>query len=122
MNARSEDHPELIYKIASAEAYLDARASGQFSGMPIDVADGFIHFSTAAQLGETLSLHFRGADDLVLMAVRTRDVARDLVWEPSRGGRLFPHLYGVIPMSAVAWAEQVRVSADGACVLPAGVR
>jgi len=99
-----------------------AAASGTFTGMPIDVADGYIHFSTAAQVGQTLSLHFRGSADLMLLAVRTVDVIAELVWETSRGGQLFPHLYAPLPMAAVAWAEPVSVGTDGSCHLPAAVR
>lgn len=114
--------PELIYKIASAEVAAAARDSGTFTGMPIDRKDGFIHFSTAAQLPQTLSLHFRGQGDLVLMAIRSRDVGGTLRWEPSRGGQLFPHVHGDFPMSAVAWTAPIAVAADGTCTLPEAVR
>jgi len=114
--------PEFIYKIATVAAYAAAEASGRFTGMPVDVADGYIHFSTAAQVEQTLSLHFRGLSDLVLIAVRTADVGSELVWETSRAGQLFPHLYAPFPTSAVAWAEPVSVAADGSCNLPAAVR
>lgn len=122
MSSPPPDHPDLIYKIASAAAFKQFQETGSFTGMPIDVADGFIHFSTAQQVGETLRLHFRGDSDLMLIAVRTADVSRDLVWEPSRGGQLFPHLYAPIPLSAVAWAEPVSVGADGTYRLPDAVR
>lgn len=114
--------PEFIYKIASAEIAAAAQRSGAFAGMPIDEQDGYIHFSTAAQLSETLSLHFRGQGDLVLLAVRSADVGARLRWEASRGGQLFPHVYGIFPMSAVAWSAPVEVAADGTCVLPGAVR
>lgn len=114
--------PDLIYKIATADAVAGAQASGSFTGMPIDHRDGYIHLSTAAQLGETLSLHFRGQRDLVLLAVRTADVAGSLRWEPSRGGDLFPHLYGPLPLAAVAWTASVSVAADGGVDLPEAVQ
>lgn len=114
--------PEYIYKIATREAYATSRDGGVFTGMPIDVADGYIHFSTAAQLAETLALHFRGQRDLVLMAVPTATFATGLAWEPSRGGELFPHLYAPLPMSVLAWAEPIEVAPDGGCALPPGVR
>jgi uncharacterized protein (DUF952 family) len=113
--------PSLVYKIATAELVAAAAASGSFTGMPIDHSDGYIHLSTAAQLPETLALHFRGQGDLVLLAVRTDAVAGDLKWEPSRGGALFPHLYGPLPMAAVAWTAPLAVAADGSCELPGGV-
>lgn len=114
--------PDLIYKIATADIVAAAQAAGSFTGMSIDLADGFIHFSTADQLAETLSLHFRGQRDLVLLAVRTAEIAAGLKWEPSRGGALFPHLYGPFPMATVAWRAPVSVAADGAVQLPEAVR
>lgn len=115
--------PELVYKIATAAAFDPARAAASFEGMPIDAADGYMHFSTAAQLAETLRLHFAGQDDLVLLAVRTADLGERLVWEPSRGGALFPHLYsGPLPTDAIAWEAPLRVAADGSCDLPEAVR
>lgn len=115
-------NPEFIYKVATAEIAAAAQRSGTFSGMPIDEKDGYIHFSTAAQLPETLSLHFRGQADLVLLAVRSADVGAKLRWEASRGGQLFPHVHGAFPMSAVAWSAPIEVAADGSCTLPEAVR
>lgn len=115
--------PELIYKIATETAYAPARQTGAFAGMPIDAADGYMHFSTAAQLPETLRLHFAGQDDLVLLAVTTATIAADLVWEPSRGGQLFPHLYGgPLYGAAIAWEAPISVAPDGSCTLPEAVR
>ena len=115
-------NPEFIYKIASAETVAQARETGTFTGMPIDARDGYIHFSTVAQLPETLALHFRGQSGLALLAVPTRDLGSTLRWEPSRGGQLFPHLYGPLAMSAVAHIGAIEVAADGACILPEWVR
>jgi uncharacterized protein (DUF952 family) len=116
------DTPQLIYKIATAASYAPARMAEQYDGMPIDAADGYMHFSTAVQLAETLRLHFKGQSDLVILAVRTADLP-ELVWEPSRNGQLFPHLYGgPLSLSAVEWEAPVTVDAEGNCRLPEGVR
>lgn len=113
----------LIYKITTASAFAPARLSGLFEGMPIDHQDGYMHFSTAAQLAETLRLHFAGQTGLLLLAVRTADLGADLVWEPSRGGALFPHLYGgPLKLSQIVWEEPISVAADGSCALPSGVQ
>ena len=111
--------PQYIYKVADATAFARAQAAGTFEGAPIDLRDGFMHFSTAAQLAETIRLHFRGRHDLVLAAVRTAALGDRLRWEPSRGGALFPHLYGPLELSAVAWVEGIDVDEDGNCQLPA---
>jgi len=114
---------EFVYKIATEAAYAPARTASHFDGMPIDVRDGYIHFSSADQLSETLRLHFAGQDGLVLLAVRSADLGDDLVWEASRGGALFPHLYGgPLPIAAVAWEAPLSGAADGSCVLPEAVR
>ena len=107
--------PEFIYKITTAAAYAPARLSGSFIGMPIDAQDGYMHFSTAPQLPETLRLHFAGqASD---------DLGDSLVWEPSRGGELFPHLYGgPLALADVVWEAPISVGADGSCALPGEVR
>ncbi|MET3926760.1 DUF952 domain-containing protein [Devosia sp. 2618] len=115
--------PELIYKIATETAFAPSRHAPSFAGMPIDAKDGYIHFSTAEQLTETLRLHFAGQSDLVLLAVRSADLVDDLVWEPSRGGALFPHFYGGdLPTATIAWEAPLSVAADGSCTLPEGVR
>jgi uncharacterized protein (DUF952 family) len=114
--------PELIYKIATAAAFAPAGRSGIFAGAAVDAQDGFIHFSTASQLPETLRLHFRGQGDLLLIAVRTADVAANVRWEPSRGGDLFPHLYAPLELAAVAWTAPLSVDAEGNCTLPEAVR
>lgn len=114
--------PEFIYKVAARDLVVSARASGAFDGAPIDRESGYIHFSTAAQLPETLRLHFAGAGDLVLMAARTADLGEGLRFEPSRGGALFPHLYGPLPMSAVVHEGPLAVDGDGRAILPEWVR
>lgn len=115
--------PEFVYKIATEAVFAPARNASHFAGMPIDAKDGYIHFSTVAQLTETLRLHFAGQGSLVLLAVRSADLGSDLVWEPSRGGALFPHLYGgPLATSSIAWEAPLSVAADGTCTLPEAVR
>jgi uncharacterized protein (DUF952 family) len=115
-------NPDLIYKVAMADVVDRAVAIGTFTGMPIDERDGYLHFSTAAQLPETLKLHFAGQEDLILLALRSHDIGAALRWEPSRGGQLFPHVYGTFPMTAVVHEAKIGVAADGSCTLPAWVR
>jgi uncharacterized protein (DUF952 family) len=115
-------HVDLIYKIASREVATASRQQGSFTGMAVDLADGFVHFSTADQLPETLRRHFRNQQDLVLLAVRTASLGPALRWEPSRGGALFPHLYGPLPMSAVVREASIAVDSRGRCALPGWVQ
>jgi uncharacterized protein (DUF952 family) len=89
----------LVYKIVAAAEWKRAEAAGVFDGSAVDRRDGFIHFSTAAQVAETAARHFADQHDLLLVAVDATTL--DLRWEPSRGGQLFPHLYGPLPMTAV---------------------
>ncbi len=91
----------LIYKIAPHALWREAEAAGRFDGAPVDLADGFIHFSTAGQVRETAARHFAGRADLLLIAVDAEALGPALKWEPSRGGNLFPHLYGPLALSAV---------------------
>jgi uncharacterized protein (DUF952 family) len=93
------DDSHLIYKICPAAEWHGAAAAGTYRGSVVDLRDGFIHFSTGAQLAETLRRHFAGQRDLVLVAVAPDDLGTRLRWEPSRSGDLFPHLYGELPVS-----------------------
>lgn len=86
-----------IYKIVPRELWEEAIAKGSFEGSPVDISDGFIHFSTAAQLRATAEKHFHGVKDLLLVAVESDGLGEALKWEPSRGGDLFPHLYDSLP-------------------------
>lgn len=95
----------LIYKIIPADLWNEAVAQGVFKGAPVDHQDGFIHFSTAAQVEETARKHFHGQRDLLFVSVEDQDLGPALRYEPSRGGALFPHLYAPLP---VALAKQVR--------------
>lgn len=103
----------LIYKIASASLWAEAERTGRFDGAPVDLADGYIHFSTREQAEETAAKHFAGQDDLLLIAVDCDRLGADLKWEPSRGGALFPHLYAALPLSAVVWVKSLPLGPDG---------
>lgn len=111
----------LIYKLAPLPAWREAEAAGRFDGSPVDRADGFIHFSAAAQLRETARRHFAGQGDLVLVGVDPARLGDALKWEPSRGGALFPHLYGPLPMGAVLSVEALPLDAAGLHVFPAAI-
>lgn len=103
----------LIYKILRAAEWQALSDAGQTAGAPVDLADGFIHFSTAGQLAETAAKHFAGEDGLWLLACDARDLGRDLQWEPSRGGALFPHLYRPLTLEDVAGARPLPLSPNG---------
>src|SRR5271168_5609596 len=103
----------IVYKIVATEEWAEAEAVGAFTGAAIDRADGFIHFSTAEQAAETAAKWFAGRGDLTLAAIDAEALGDDLCWEPSRGGALFPHLYGPLPMSAVVWSRPLPLGADG---------
>lgn len=107
-----------IYKICDAALWSEAERFGAFRGALPDLHDGFIHFSTAGQAVETAAKHFEGATDLVLVAVDAGRLGPGLKWEPSRGGALFPHLYGELPLNAVLWTKPLPLGADGRHVFP----
>lgn len=107
-----------VYKIVPSEIWRDAAVNGVFGGAGIDIADGFIHLSTAAQAVTTAELYFAGQTGLTLVAVDTARLGPALVFEPSRGGALFPHLYGPLPLSAVVWAKPLPVGPDGRHIFP----
>lgn len=94
----------MIYKILRAAEWSAFQASGETTGAPVDLADGFIHFSTAEQAAETAARHFSGQDDLMLLAFDDDTMGDALKWEVSRGGALFPHLYRSLHLSELAWA------------------
>lgn len=112
---------DLVYKIAPAVLWREAEAAGLFRGAPVDLADGFIHFSTAGQARETAARHFAGRADLLLIAVEAAALGDALRWEPSRGGALFPHLYGPLPMGAVRRVADLPLGADGLHAFPDGL-
>ncbi len=110
----------LILKIFHEDEWQALRRDGQTHGAPVDLADGYVHFSTPEQASETAARHFAGRDGLMLVAVETDRLGDDLRWEPSRGGALFPHLYRVLRMDDVVWAQPLELR-DGAHVFPAGL-
>jgi len=108
-----------IYKIVTQSEWREAEKQGLFKGAPVDLADGFIHFSTAGQVAETAAKHFAGRDGLLLVAVDEAALGEALKYEVSRGGALFPHLYADLPLAAVLWAKPMPLGADGIHRLPA---
>jgi uncharacterized protein (DUF952 family) len=110
----------MIYKIFRAEEWAALRRDGETTGAAIDVSDGYVHFSTAAQAPETAARHFAGEDGLMLLAVDADQVQDDLKWEVSRGGQRFPHLYRKLKLPDVAWAQPLPLSDDGH-VFPPGL-
>ena len=98
-----------IYKVLPRLEWEAACDAGEFTGSAVDLADGFIHFSTAGQLDETLRRHFAGQADLLVVGVESADLGEALKWEPSRGGALFPHLHGPLPAAAAVSIEPVVV-------------
>ena len=109
---------KTIYKICDAASWQATERAGEFAGAPIDLADGYIHFSTADQVAETAAKHFAGQRDLVLVAVDADALGPALKWELSRGGALFPHLYSRLPLTAVRWVKPLPLRPDGRHVFP----
>lgn len=102
-----------IYKILPRAAWQAAQQAKTYEGSAIDLADGFIHFSTAAQAQETARRHFAGQPDLVVLGVEVEDLGLALKWEPSRGGELFPHFYGPLDPTLVRSVSEAPLGADG---------
>jgi uncharacterized protein (DUF952 family) len=110
----------FILKIMSKAAWRLFCESGTFTGAPVDLADGFIHFSTLEQAADTARKHFAGASDLMLVAVARDRLGAALKDEPSRGGDLFPHLYAPLALEAVLWAKPLPLGKDGLHLFPDG--
>lgn len=108
-----------IYKISPRAPWQVAKMSGVYTGSPDDVRDGFIHFSTAEQAGGTAAKFFAGQSDLVIAAIDAAALGDALKWEASRGGMLFPHFYGPLPMRAVLWTKPLPLGDDGNHLFPA---
>ena len=106
-----------VYKILAANAWAAAKRAGRFEGAAIDLTDGYMHLSTAAQAKETARLHFSGQADLVLLRIDATALGAALKWEPSRGGQLFPHLYGALDCALVEAATLIPLDADGTPLL-----
>ncbi len=102
----------LVYKIFRADEWRALEANGETQGAPIDLADGYIHLSTAAQAAETAAKYFPNIQGLMLLAIDSQTCA-PLTWEPSRGGALFPHLYRALKRSDVLWAKPLPCQGDG---------
>lgn len=107
-----------IYKIIPLPLWNEAKRAGIFHGSEVDLRDGYIHFSTAGQAAETAAKHFTGQRDLVLLHVEADRLGDKLVWEPSRGGALFPHLYAPLDISLVLRADPLPLGDDGRHVFP----
>ncbi len=103
----------LVYKIVPRALWLEAEETGTFLGAPVDLDDGFIHFSAADQVVETARRHFTTQSDLLLVAVEAEALGSALRWEASRGGALFPHLYGPLPVAAATWAKPLPLGPEG---------
>ncbi|WP_323010352.1 DUF952 domain-containing protein [Paracoccus sp. (in: a-proteobacteria)] len=102
----------LVYKIFRAAEFQEFQSQGRSAGAPVDLADGYIHLSTAAQVPETLARHFARLDGLHLLALDS-DALTELRWEPSRGGDLFPHLYRELQMPDLLWSRPLTLGPDG---------
>ncbi|WP_116089586.1 DUF952 domain-containing protein [Sphingomonas crusticola] len=111
--------PESIaYKVLTADQLSMLEHSGTFAGAPVDLADGYIHLSSAEQLAETVAKHFAGQDDLQLVAVDLEALGEAVKWEESRGGALFPHLYGPLTLDVVVAYSALEYEPDGSVRLP----
>ncbi|MDQ0392474.1 DUF952 domain-containing protein [Labrys monachus] len=109
---------KIIYKIATAQQWRAAEEKGRFDGAPVDIEDGFIHFSDAATVRETAARHFAAQEGLVLAAVDAARLGDTLKWEVSRGGALFPHLYAFLPLDAVLWTVPLPLDGLGGHLFP----
>ncbi len=116
----SENRPAVstIYKICPASAWREAERQGAFRGSADDLRDGFIHFSTASQVAGTVARHFAGQTGLFLIAINADALGDALKWEPSRGGELFPHLYGELDIGTVTKILDLRIRSDGSHDIP----
>lgn len=110
----------LIYKIMSFDEWNAFQMSGTYEGSAVDRDDGFIHFSTKEQTAETANKHFSGQHNLMLVAINAADLGKELVYEPSRGGQLFPHLYKSLSFQDVRDSTTFEPSKDGSFQFPEG--
>ncbi|WP_433910902.1 DUF952 domain-containing protein [Sphingomonas yabuuchiae] len=111
-------HPATAYKVLTADQMAVLEQEGVFAGAPVDLADGYIHLSTAAQLTETVDKHFAGQTDLHIAAVDLEAMGEAVKWEESRGGQLFPHIYADLPLSAVIAYGPMKRDEDDKVRLP----
>lgn len=110
-------HPTTAYKVLTGEQMKTLEADA-FQGAPVDMADGYIHLSTAAQLTETVDKHFAGQDDLWVAAIDLEALGGAVKWEASRGGDLFPHIHGAMPLEVVVAYSPLERDSDGTVKLP----
>ena len=110
-------HPPIAYKVLTADQ-MRALAADAFAGAPVDLADGFIHLSSAEQLTETIDRHFAGQSDLWVAAIDLEALGATVKWEESRGGALFPHIYGPMPLESVRAYAPIERGTDGRVRLP----
>ncbi len=119
MNNRGSDAKlTTVYKILTQADWEEACSTGSYAGSRDDIRDGFIHLSAAHQVAGTAARHFRGIADLLVVALDAEKLGSALRWEPSRGGDLFPHCYGPLPVSAAMWSRPLPLGADGVPVIP----
>ena len=111
-------HPATAYKVLTADQMAVLEQGGVFAGAPVDLADGYIHLSTAGQLTDTVDKHFAGQSDLHVAAVDLEAMGEAVKWEESRGGQLFPHLYADLPLTAVIAYGPLKRDDDGTVRLP----
>jgi uncharacterized protein (DUF952 family) len=109
----------LIFHMAKTAEWDAAQSTGSYQGADEDRVDGFIHFSTATQVKESAKKHRTSEPNLILVACNSDALGHNLKWEKARGGKLFPHLYGDIPLNAVVWAEPLLLDTDGTHIFPA---
>ncbi|MEO6716399.1 MAG: DUF952 domain-containing protein [Novosphingobium sp.] len=110
--------PETAYKVLTSRQMEALLSEGLFAGAPVDLADGYIHLSTAEQLPGTLDKHFAGQNGLHIAAIDLAVLGKEVRWEPSRGGALFPHVYGVLPLAAVIAHRPLQRELDDTVILP----
>ncbi|NIJ08295.1 uncharacterized protein (DUF952 family) [Sphingomonas vulcanisoli] len=108
----------VAYKVLTAPQMAELESHGRFAGAPIDLSDGYIHLSTAAQLAETIAKHFAGQSDLHIASVDLETLGNAIRWEESRGGQLFPHLYGEMTLETVLAYGPLEHEPDGSIMLP----
>lgn len=113
MNDVDAERTADVFKITPVSLWHAAEGAGFFNGSPDDVRDGFIHLSTADQIEGTLAKHFRNQDDLIIVAFDSAQLGSSLKWEASRGGALFPHVYGALPVTLALWQRPLKLGADG---------
>ena len=110
--------PMTAYKVLTGEQMVALEHDGTFVGAPVDLADGYIHLSTAAQLTETVDKHFAGQENLHVAALDLEALGDKIRWEESRGGQLFPHLYGAMTLDTVVAYSALHREEDGTVRLP----